>query len=127
MYGRAKIVQDCRCITHKCVSLCGIHSESWINTSIVALGILQHCLLYYFPSVAFVTQYIYVDDPRKQNLSFTLWYSLYVIAIIIGQAQVADLFEFGCCHQAFLFSMCALAFLDATAFYTDFTVEKPCV
>lgn len=24
-------------------------------------------------------------------------------------------------------SMCALAFLDATAFYTDFTVEKPCV
>lgn len=87
------------------VCICEIQSKSWINSSIVALsGCCTYC--------AFVTQYFFLFlflgfcySTEAQNLASILCSVLCVIVIIIGQAQVADLFQFECCHQA-LFVFC---------------------
>lgn len=99
-----KMVQDCRCSVYN-ANMC-----LWSTLKIVdkhqyrCTSVAVCCSL--FCHVVFVTQCADVAskwNPASILCSLSMSISFSAIVIIIGQAQVADLFQFGCCHQAIRF------------------------
>lgn len=105
---RKKIVQDCRYIARLCAPLCICE-----NTVEIVDKQQYRCtrsVLHIVHSLhnIFLLFWLYFDrttKKREKKISLLIFYApiVCVIVIIIGQAQVADLFQFEYCHQALLY------------------------